>query len=117
MINFQKIISLYNIQTDEDANFFKELIDTYITQLPEIVQNIAASVEKDDCNKVKFLSHRLKGSSITIGVDVMTNLCKEIEDSMSDEDITEKTRVLIINLLELYEPLIDELKHLKEKHI
>ncbi|HSP87521.1 MAG TPA: Hpt domain-containing protein [Ignavibacteriaceae bacterium] len=117
MIDFQKITAMHDIQTDEDVNFLKELIDTYINDLPGTVQEIAHFVEKEDCHKIKFLSHRLKGGSSTIGIDILTELTKKIEDSVSDSKVTEETRMLTVELLEAYESVIDELKLLKERHI
>jgi HPt (histidine-containing phosphotransfer) domain-containing protein len=117
MIDFQKITSMHDIQTEEDINFLKELIDTYITDLPCTVQEIASYVEKEDCYKIKFLTHRLKGGSATIGIDVIADLTKKIEESVSKNKVNEETRILTLELLESYESVIDELKHLKERYI
>jgi HPt (histidine-containing phosphotransfer) domain-containing protein len=117
MIDFQKITSLHYIQTEEDANFLKELIDTYIVDLPVISNDIASYVEKQDCKMIKFLAHRLKGGSVTIGIDVITDLAKKIEESIPGDKVTEETRMLTINLLEACETIIDELKYLKERYI
>ncbi|RPI74013.1 MAG: response regulator, partial [Ignavibacteriales bacterium] len=91
MIDYKKITSMHDIQTDEDVNFLKELIDTYITDLPSTVQELASHVEKEDCNKIKFLAHRLKGGSATIGIDYMSEITRRIEDSVSEHKVTEKT--------------------------
>jgi HPt (histidine-containing phosphotransfer) domain-containing protein len=117
MIDFQKITSMHDIQTDEDVNFLKELIDSYVSDLPGTIEEIAHYVEKEDFNKIKFLAHRLKGGSSTIGIDIISELTKKIEDSVSKDKVTEDTRMLTIELLELYESVIDELKHLKERYI
>jgi len=117
MIDFQKIKSMHDIQTEEDVNFLKELIDTYLTDLPGTVQEIAFYVEKEDCSKIKFLAHRLKGGSATIGIDVLSELTKKIEESVAENNVTEETRMLTVELLESYESVIDELNHLKERYI
>ncbi|OGU75393.1 MAG: hypothetical protein A2V93_08785 [Ignavibacteria bacterium RBG_16_34_14] len=117
MIDFQKITSMHDIQTEEDINFLKELIDTYITDLPCTVQEIASYVEKEDCYKIKFLAHRLKGGSATIGIDVIADITKKIEESVSKNKVNEETRILTLKLLESYESVIDELKYLKERYI
>jgi len=117
MIDFQKITSMHDIQSEEDVNFLKELIDTFAADLPGTVQEIALYVEKEDCYKIKFLAHRLKGGSMTIGIDAIAEITKKIEESVSGNKVTEDTRMLIVELLESYEPVIDELKHLKERYI
>jgi len=117
MIDYKKITSMHDIQTDEDVIFLKELIDTYINDLPATVQELASYVEKEDCEKIKFLAHRLKGGSATIGIEYMSALTKKIEESVSENKVTEKTRLLTVELLETYESVIDELKYLKERYI
>lgn len=117
MIDFGKIISMHNIQTEEDINFLRELIDTYIDNLPSAVQEIAEKVEKNDCYMIKFLTHRLKGGSLTVGIDSISNISKKIEESVTDNIVTEETRMLTIELLETFEEVIEELRILKERYI
>lgn len=117
MIDYKKITSMHDIQTDEDVNFLKELIDTFISDLPGTVQEIVSFVEKEDCYKIKFIAHRLKGGSSTIGIDYLSELTRKIEESVSENKVTEKTRILTVELLEAYESIIDELKYLKERYI
>jgi HPt (histidine-containing phosphotransfer) domain-containing protein len=117
MINYLKIKSMHDIQTDEDVKFFKDLIDTYIKDLPVTVQEIASYVEKGDCIKIRYFAHRLRGGSSTIGIDYLSELTNQIEESVSENEVTEKTRHLTIELLESFESVIDELTHLKERYI
>jgi len=117
MIDFKKMTALHDIQTDEDVSFLKELIDTYINDLPLAAQELASYVEKEDCKMIKFVAHKLKGGSITVGVDAMTDLTKKIEESVKGNKVTEETRLLTFNLLEYCEPIVEELKYLKERYI
>ncbi len=117
MIDFKKITALHDIQTDEDVNFLKELIDTYINDLPSAAQELASYVEKEDCKMIKFVAHKLKGGSVTVGIDVMTDLTRKIEESVNGNKVTEETRLLTVNLLEYCEPIVEELKYLKERYI
>lgn len=117
MIDYKKITTLHDIQSKEDAIFLKDLIDTYIIDLPTTVKDIVSFVERNDCEKTKFLTHRLKGSSLTIGVDVIADLSRKIEESVAGNKITEETRILVINLLEVCDRIASELKLLKEKYI
>jgi HPt (histidine-containing phosphotransfer) domain-containing protein len=117
MIDYKKITSMHDVRTDEDVSFLKELLDTYINDLPGTIQEIASYVEKEDCQKIKFLAHRLKGGSSAIGIDYISELSKRIEESVSENKVTEKTRMLVVELLESYQSVIEELKYLKEKYI
>ena len=117
MIDFEKITTLHDIQNEEDVSFIKELIDTYVAELPGTIQEIALYVEKEDCLKIKFLAHRLKGGSLTIGVDTIAELTKKLEESVTDNKVVEETRLLTVELLESYGSVIEELKYIKERYI
>jgi HPt (histidine-containing phosphotransfer) domain-containing protein len=108
---------MHDIQTSEDVNFLKELIDTYINDLPATVQELASYVEKEDHYKIKFIAHRLKGGSSTLGIDYVCELSGKIEESVSENAVTVYTRNLTIELLESFEIIIDELKYVKERYI
>jgi len=47
----------------------------------------------------------------------MSEITRRIEESVSEHKVTEKTRLLTVELLEVYESVIDELKDLKERYI
>jgi CheY-like chemotaxis protein/HPt (histidine-containing phosphotransfer) domain-containing protein len=117
LIDVNKISFFQDLQTEEDMVFFNELLDIYIDDLPKSLANIKDTVEKNDPKKLQFYSHRLKGSSLTLGIDSVSTLCFDIETAARSEAIDEKTKKDTEELLLQFEELIKELMQLKEKYI
>ena len=117
LIDVNKISFFQDLQTEEDMVFFNELLDIYIDDLPKSLANIKDAVEKNDPKKLQFYSHRLKGSSLTLGIDSVSTLCFEIETAARSEAIDDKTKKDAGELLLQFEELIKELMQLKEKYL
>jgi CheY-like chemotaxis protein len=117
LVNFDKITSMHGISSEEDANFLAELIDTFSKDMPSVIQEIADAVEKQDCKKVKFYAHKLKGSSVTLGITAISDMTKNIEKSVSGNKVTEETRMLTLELINSSDVIIRELNRFKEKLI
>ncbi|NNJ52731.1 MAG: PAS domain S-box protein [Ignavibacteriaceae bacterium] len=81
ILNEECITFINDIKTDEDLKFFIELLDIYIRDLPVMVNEIDLAIKESDLKKLKFFSHKLKGSMVTLGVESITNICKELESA------------------------------------
>lgn len=114
LVDFSKITSLHQIKSNEDVNFLIELVDTFSNDFPGTAQDIATAVEKEDYKRVKFLAHKLRGSSVTLGIGSLSDLIKSIEDSVVDNSVTEDTRILTVELIDSCDKIINELTAFKE---
>jgi len=111
------ITFLNDIQNQEDLEFFIDLIDIYLKDLPIIIDEIKVAVENDNFEKLKFYTHKLKGSTLTLGIESVSKYCYDLEkaadEKMIDEYIFSQTRVLRSYIRKV----ISELKLLKEKYL
>ncbi len=111
------ITFLNDIQNQEDLEFFIDLLDIYLKDLPVIVDEISVAVENDNFDKLKFYTHKLKGSTLTLGIESISEYCYDLEkaadEKMIDEYIISQTRVLRSYIRKI----ISELKLLKEKYL
>jgi len=111
------IAFLNDIQNQEDLEFFIDLLDIYLKDLPIIIDEITVAVENDNFEKLKFYTHKLKGSTLTLGIESISEYCYELEkasdDELIDEYIISQTRVLRSYMRKI----ISELKLLKEKYL
>ncbi len=107
---------MQDIQSEEDLSFFIELIDIYINDFPNIITNIKNSIEKKDAAQLQFYSHKLKGSSVTLGIDVISEICIDMETQAKANNFNSHTELLIEKLVNNFEIIIKELEHLKEKY-
>jgi CheY-like chemotaxis protein len=79
ILNEECITFINDIKTDADLKFFVELLEIYMRDLPVMVNEIDLAVKESDLKKLKFFSHKLNGSMVTLGVESITNICQELE--------------------------------------
>jgi len=75
---------LTRLQDDEgsvDSDLVIELIDLYLGNAAGQVNEIKAAVAKKRQNQLKQLAHTLKGSSLTMGANLVATLCAELEQA------------------------------------
>ncbi|HYR77850.1 MAG TPA: response regulator [Pyrinomonadaceae bacterium] len=75
---------LTRLEDDEgsvDSDLVIELIDLYLGNAAGQVNEIKAAVAKKRQNQLKQLAHALKGSSLTMGANLVAKLCAELEQA------------------------------------
>lgn len=77
----ENIPIMADIQTEEDYAFVVELIDIYLSETPKMLSAIREAFASDDIKKFTFFAHKLKGSSISLGIEKISGLCGYMEDS------------------------------------
>jgi PAS domain S-box-containing protein len=115
LIDEKNISFLCDIQTEQDVTFFIELLDIYIQDLPNIISHVNAAVDKRDSEQLRFWAHKLKGSSVTLGIDILTDISKTLENYGKENIFNEETVRLNGELIHNFEIVIIELEALKEK--
>jgi CheY-like chemotaxis protein len=116
IVDEDKIELLKDIKSAEDANFFIELLDIYINGLPQSIANIKNSIEQKNNLQLEYCAHKLKGSSLTLGIDFVSDICGKIETSAKDNTRAPYAENLIAEMIEKFETIIKELELLKEKY-
>ncbi len=121
IIDENKIGVLKELQTEEDLSFFVELIDIYLVEIPKMISQIVDSLKEKDPKKMTFYAHKLKGSTVSFGIDVMTEIAKSIEDLGKDDsmDIERRNKMgyeLVTQLEECFLKVAYDLKLLKRKY-
>jgi PAS domain S-box-containing protein len=116
IIDENKITFIHDIQTPDDVVFLLELLDIYINDLPKVISHINSAVENKDAVKLQFWSHRLKGSSLTLGIDLIFGISVILEESAKLNRFDEETTRLSHDLIHNFEIIIRELEVLKEKY-
>ncbi|MFI5144203.1 MAG: PAS domain S-box protein [Ignavibacteria bacterium] len=66
---------------EQDGSFLKEIIDLYLNEMPELIDNIRTAYELDDNIKVAKAAHSLKGASLNLGACALAGICNEIEQA------------------------------------
>ena len=84
------ILSLKEIMGDE----FTDLIETYIRDSQQRLDECVAAMEKQDMEGLQFAAHALKGSSANLGATGLANLCLQVETATKKGDLTSATAPL-----------------------
>lgn len=116
ILDEKKINLLVDVNTKEDAIFLVELLEIFIRDLPKAIANITDAHKRQDTQKLKFNAHRLKGSSLSLGIDHLAKICEQIEIAAKNNSFDLETSNLIKNLTDDFEILITELERLKDKY-
>ncbi len=116
IINESNITFINEIQTSADINFLIELFEIYIRDLPILVAEIDEAIKNNDFANLKFYTHKLKGSALTLGLEGISNFCFELEIAAANKILDDKVQDLHANLHDHIYKVVKELKKLKEKY-
>jgi len=116
IIDESKITFLQDIQTEEDVNFYVELLDIYISDLPTMIGNIKTAVVEKNAKMLQMNAHKLKGSSVTLGIDIVTQMAHDLETAARKNEFDKNTEKLVDDLVHKFETIIMELEIIREKY-
>ena len=98
------LANLYEI-AEGDASFLKELFETFISDASENIGLMRQAVDEEDASGLQKTAHTLKGSSSSVGAQVMADICKRLE-SIGDSGASLEATALI-------EQLVAEFSHVE----
>jgi PAS domain S-box-containing protein len=115
IVDETRIPFLVDLQTEEDLSFFADLIDVYLSETPKTIAKLFDAIQAKDAKEVIFSAHKLKGSSMSLGIDPITELGSKIE-ILAKENSLDEAMVCISEVRELFAMSIKELLQLKRKY-
>ncbi len=71
-----------------------DLIDTYLSTSHALLADIRQAAERGDCGRLYYLLHELKGSSATLGVRNLAELCHSLDHDIRRHAAIEPARWL-----------------------
>ncbi len=117
LLDESKITFLNDIKTKNDVQFFIEMLDVYINDVPRTINKIKQAASQRNIDHLRFFVHKLKGSALTLGISDTTHLCSELENYLTDNKITDEILFTINKLIEQVNLIGEELLLLKNKHL
>lgn len=69
----------YLISTLKDDPLLSPVIDIFIEELPNILQELENAIEEADEDKLKSISHQLKGASASAGFTALSEYVEKAE--------------------------------------
>ncbi len=67
------------LQEPGEADLIVELIDLYLEDAPRRIAALTKAASNSDWSEVKRAAHNLKGSSANLGVQLVSEVCAELE--------------------------------------
>jgi PAS domain S-box-containing protein len=116
IINEDKISFLQEIESSDDAVFLIDLLDVYIAELPKTIGNITTAIEYEDSKGLLFSSHKLKGSSLTLGMDSISEISIKLENAAKAKIFNQDVKRLGKELSDKVEIVAKELEIIREKY-
>lgn len=90
------------------------LIDLYLQEVPNYLQNIKNALKKTDGEELYLAVHKFKGSSSNLGAQQVVALCKELEKS-AKQNLFNQATVQVMQLENALEQLKIALEAEKQK--
>lgn len=87
-------------QTSQPSSEFERLIEDYKASFGTKISDIQSAVEQQNWNEVQQLMHKLKGSAGSYGFDRISELAKQVEDNLTQQQSEDATASLT-QLIEL----------------
>ncbi|MDP3147775.1 MAG: response regulator [Ignavibacteria bacterium] len=115
-IDESKIAFLDDLPTEEDLKFFIEILDIYLTDTPKLIEQIIDACRHQKGNDLVFAAHKLKGGSVTLGLEKITQISADLEELGRHVDFV-NTEKLAAELEEIFLLTVHDLKLLKEKYL
>ncbi len=95
-----------------DKHLLSEMVDLFLEQTPQLIEELRKFVQQKDTANIIKIAHKLKGSSLNLGILSLASLCKKIEIKSQSKDLSE-INSLIRQLEEDYEQVRLKLKDLQ----
>jgi HPt (histidine-containing phosphotransfer) domain-containing protein len=83
--NSEGFYSLKNIEaiSQGDTQFVKTIIDTFISNTPNYLEEIVKGIQREDFVKIKFASHQMKPSLDILEIESVRQTVRDIETESS----------------------------------
>jgi HPt (histidine-containing phosphotransfer) domain-containing protein len=101
------------LQEMSGADFIGELIDAFLDDAPQLIQEIKTALKAGDAESFRRAAHSLKSNSATFGANHLSILAKELE-MLGRENKLEQTGGRLEVLEAAYKTVAKELKELRK---
>ncbi len=92
------------------------MLDIYIREIPKNIESIRNAIFQNNTDHLRFYVHKLKGSSLTLGIECVLDNFKILEDMALDNNISEESLRIFKKVSEQFETILEEIVLLKNKY-
>ena len=108
---FRRTMTIIDINTfntlkeSTDADFIRELINTFLEDAPTQIQQMKSALDKKDAETFTRAAHTVKSNAATFGANELANLARELESMGRENNLN------IGNQLEALEEAFHQVKN------
>jgi CheY-like chemotaxis protein len=95
LIDMRRVREINSIAPDNDPPMLQQLIDLYLEEFTGFLGQLQQSVNAGDCAGVHTVAHRLKGSSMNLGIVAVAGLCAQIDGKCKQGKLDEISPLLL----------------------
>jgi len=112
VLDVETLRAFEKIKSEDGSDFVIELIDLFLEGTPQRIQAIREAAFEKEWGLLKHIAHTIKGSSSTLGLHRVAQVCRELEaTSLSSSDaVGGLVRALESRFVEAREALMAERK-------
>ena len=111
VIDQERVRELVSMDPDRTGELLPQLIELYLKELPGSVDTMKNCTVRGDVSALRKAAHKLKGSSLNLGVKSIADICKRLE-SMTGDINPEGVKDLLKELERGLEPVQTALRRL-----
>jgi PAS domain S-box-containing protein len=115
-IDEKKISFLQDMRTEADLEFFKEMLDIYVKEIPKNLNFIRNAIFQNNPDHLRFYVHKIKGSALTLGIENVLGNLRILEDMALENQINEETLKEFKKTSEQFDMILEEIALLKNKY-
>jgi PAS domain S-box-containing protein len=108
-----RVNELIRMGAGQQRDLLSNLIDFYLKEFPDLLRTMKDAGGRGDLASLRKAAHRLKGSSLNLGVMLVAGTCKELESRTREGDL-EGARDLVLQLEQSSEPVRTSLLRTRE---
>ncbi|NUN10483.1 MAG: response regulator [Ignavibacteriaceae bacterium] len=81
VVNESEFSYVNELESPEDIVFLIELIDIFLNEAPQLYNDIETAFRNQDHDQLIFHTHKLRGTSLTLGIKATSEVCLQLEIS------------------------------------
>ncbi len=90
----EQVIAVLRASLSDDGTIIGQLIGLYTSDSPQLVDDAAAAIERQDWDTLKRSAHSLKSTSASMGATTASAVARELEQFAKDGNLEQSVATL-----------------------
>jgi signal transduction histidine kinase/DNA-binding response OmpR family regulator len=91
---------ILSLRPSKAPDLLLRLLRVYLSESPQLLENLREALSSDDASRVKAAAHSLKSSSLNLGAAALAGFCKDMEALTAQSPLAESKTAPLLNSIE-----------------